>query len=116
MLLQPENGGKGTGEEDALGCGEGYKTFGESGALVRNPTESPVSLAVDARDGLDGVEEELPHSGVYDVGVDEEGVCLGMNLLHNNLEAIEATSFSGLDFVGKAPDEVLIDNVIRGSK
>lgn len=115
-LLHPEDGGERAREEDSLNGGECDKTLSEGRLLVRDPTEGPVSLALDARNGLDGVEQEFPTSGVLDVGVDEERVGLGVDVLHHNLEAVEATSFSRLDFVGETLNEVLVDNAVGCSE
>jgi len=48
-LLQPEDGSKGAREEDALHSGEGNKTLSESGLLVLDPFDGPLSLLADAR-------------------------------------------------------------------
>lgn len=47
-LLEPENGGKGTAEEDTLDGSEGNETLSEGGLAVSNPAESPVGLLADA--------------------------------------------------------------------
>ena len=62
----------------------------EGRVLVGDPLEGPVRFLGDARHGLDGVEEKLPLGGILDVGVDEEGVHLGVDVLHRHLEAVEA--------------------------
>jgi len=49
-LLQPEDGGKGTGEEDTLDSSKGNKAESKCGGLIRDPTKSPVGLAADTRD------------------------------------------------------------------
>lgn len=113
-LLEPEDGREGAGEEDTLDGGEGNKTFSERGLLVGDPPESPVGLLLNARDGLNRVEEVLPLLGVFDVRVDKEGVCLGVDVLHHNLEAIEAASLGGLDLVRETLDEVLVDDTVGG--
>ena len=79
-LLQPEDGRKGAREENTLDSGKGNKTFSKSRTLVCDPLQGPVGLLLDAWDGLDGVEEVFALSGVLDVGVDEEGVGLGVNV------------------------------------
>lgn len=80
-LLQPEDRGERAGEEDALDGGEGDEALGKGAALVGDPVKGPVGLLLDAGDGLDGVEEVLALGGVFDVRVDEEGVCLGVDVL-----------------------------------
>ena len=75
-LLQPEDGSEGPGEEDTLDRGEGDETFAERSTVVGDVTKSPVSLPLDAGNGVDGTEEVIPTSGILDVRVDEEGVCL----------------------------------------
>lgn len=51
--------------------------------MVCDPSEGPVGFLLDARNGVDGVEEVFALGGVLDVGVDEKGVCLGVNVLPN---------------------------------
>ena len=53
---------------------------------------------------------------ILDVGVDEERVCLRVNVLHHDLEAVEASSFRDLNFTAEPLDEVLIDDSIRRGK
>ncbi|KAI3486760.1 hypothetical protein L1887_49710 [Cichorium endivia] len=115
-LLEPEDGSKRAGEEDALDGGKGDEALGESGATVADPAERPVGLLLDDGDGLDGVKEELALFGLADVGVDEERVSLGVDVLHHDLEAIEAAGLCGLDFGAEALDEVLVDDAIRSGE
>lgn len=49
-LLEPEDGGEGAGEEDALDGGEGDEAVGEGRVLVRDPAQGPVGLLADAGD------------------------------------------------------------------
>ncbi len=111
-LLEPEDGSERTGEEDTFDGGESDETFGKSGATVRDPTKSPVGFLLDDGDGLDGVEEELALLGFADVGVDEEGVGFGVDVLHHDLETVEAASFGGLDFRGESLDEILVNDTV----
>jgi hypothetical protein len=48
-LLQPENGGKGAAEEDALDGGKSNETLGKRRLLVRDPLKGPLSLSSNAR-------------------------------------------------------------------
>lgn len=43
-------------------------------------------------------------------------VSLRMNVLHSNLESIEAASFRDLNFLHEARGQVLIDNAITSSE
>lgn len=43
--------------------------------------ECPVGLLLDAWDGLDGVEQVFALNGILDVGVDEQRVCLRVDVL-----------------------------------
>jgi hypothetical protein len=49
-LLQPEDGGESTAEEDTLNGSEGDQTLSKGRVLVRDPLESPVGLLSDGRD------------------------------------------------------------------
>ena len=80
-LLEPEDRGKRSREEDTLDGGEGDETLAKGGLLIRDPSKSPVGLLLDAGNGLDSVEEELAASGVLDVRVDEERISLRVDIL-----------------------------------
>ena len=51
-------------------------------------------------------------SSVLDVCVNEEQVHLRVDVLHHNLEAVEASSFSSLDLVGEAFNKLFIDDAV----
>ena len=80
-LLDPEDRREGAGEEDAFDGGKSNETLGEGRAPVRDPSESPVSLLLDARNGLDGIKEMLALSRVPDVSVDEQRIGLRVDIL-----------------------------------
>jgi len=80
-LLEPKDAGERAGEEDALDGCERDETLAEGRLLVVDPAQRPVGLALDARDSLDGVEEIITLGGIFDVGVDEQRVGLGVNVL-----------------------------------
>jgi hypothetical protein len=46
------------------------------------------------------------------VRVDEQGVDFGVDVLHHDLEAVEAPRFRSLDVVGKPLDQVLVDDAV----
>jgi hypothetical protein len=73
--------------------GESNETFSKRGALVGIPPEGPVGLALGEGDDLDGLEEELALLEVPDVGVDEEGVRLGVDVPRYDLEAVQAANW-----------------------
>lgn len=115
-LLEPKDGGKGTAEEDTLDGGKGNQALGKGRVLVLDPLDGPVGLLANARNGLNGVEEVAALAVLLDVGVDEQGVGLGVDVLHHDLEAVEASSLGDLDLAAEALDQVLVDNAIRGGK
>ena len=114
-LLQPEDGGKRSRKEYSFDCCESNQPLGKHRTLIGNPSESPVGLALDAGNGVHGVEEVLGLHGVQDVSIDEERVSLGMDILHYNLEAIEAASLDSSDLIREPFDQILIDNPVRSS-
>ncbi len=61
---------------------------------------------------VNGIEEVCTLFLLFNICVDEERVCLGMNVLHHNLETIEAACLGDLDFTAEALDEVLVDNAV----
>ena len=115
-LLEPEDTGKAAGEEDTLDGGEGDEADAEGRTVVVDPPESPLSLTRDTGDSLDGVEEVLPLGGLADVGVDEKGVGLGVNVLHHDLETVEAARLRDLDLARETLKEVLVDDAVGGGE
>ena len=59
--------------------------------MIQGPHKGPVDFLFDTGDRFNGVENILPLCCILDIGVDEKGVCLQMDVLHHDLEAIEAT-------------------------
>ena len=115
-LLEPEDRGKGAGEENTLNGSEGNKTLSKSRTLVGDPSQSPVSLLLDARNSINSIEEVLALSRVFNVGINEKGVGFRVDVLHHNLETIEAPCLRGLDFIRESFDEVFVNNAVGGSK
>ena len=62
--------------------------------------------------GVNGIEEICSLLLLLDVCVDEQRVCLGMDVLHHDLETIEATCFGYLHFTAETLDEVLVDDAV----
>lgn len=50
---------------------------------------------------MDGIEEVLPFLGIANVGLDEQGICFGMDIFHHDLKAVETAGFGHLDFIRK---------------
>lgn len=115
-LLEPEDGGKGTAEEDTLDGGKGNQALSKGRVFVLDPLDGPIGLLANARNGLNGIEEVAALAVLLDIGVDEQGVGLGVDVLHHDLEAVEASSLGDLDLAAEALDQVLVDNAIRGGK
>jgi hypothetical protein len=59
----------------------------------------PVSLVLDTGNCFNGVEEIFMLGMPLDVRVEKEGVSFRMNILHHNLEAVEAASFHSLNLI-----------------
>lgn len=87
-LLEPEDGGERPGEEDALNGGEGDETRLEIRFVVRYPAESPVSLALNGRNFLDGVKERILLFLVADEHVNHERLRLAVYGLNHALERL----------------------------
>ena len=115
-LLEPEDGSKGPAEEDTLDSGKGNKTVGKRRVLVGNPSQSPVGLLADAWDVVNGVEQVLALPGLANICVDKKGVCFRVDVLHHNLEAVEASCLGDLYFARESLDQVLVDDTIRGGE
>ena len=65
---------------------------------------------------LNGIEKVCALSLLLDVCVNQKRVCLRVNILHHDLETVEATSLRNLDFTAEALDKVLIDNSVGCSE
>ncbi|PON95382.1 hypothetical protein TorRG33x02_089040 [Trema orientale] len=114
-LLQPEYRAEAPGEEDPLDAGERDQPLRERLRAV-DPAEGPLGLPGDAGDGLDGVEEAVLLGRVLDVGLEEEAVHLGVDVLDGDLEAVEGTRLRDLDLLHEPPGEVLQDDAVRGGE
>jgi len=84
-LLEPEDGSKGAREEDTLDGSECDESFTKSRTTVRDPFECPIGLALDAWNVLNGIKEILALGSVLDVCVDEERVCLRVNVFPDSV-------------------------------
>ena len=107
-----QNRSKGTREEDTLHSGEGNEAFHKCRPLVRDPMKGPVGLTLNTRNCFDGVEEVIMLGGVLDVGIDEERVSFRVDVLHHDLETIEALCLGDLNHIGEAFVEVLVDDTV----
>lgn len=65
---------------------------------------------------IDRVKQILALLGLLNVRVDEQGVGFGVDVLHHDLESIEATRLGDLNFSAEALDEVLVDDAVRRGK
>ena len=111
-LLQPEDSTEGATEEDALNDGEGEEPGGEAGLHIINPRQCPVCLLLHTRNGLDGVEQITLVLRIVDIGVDQEGVGLGVNALNHRLARVEELRLRPLDLAHKSVGQILHDDSI----
>ena len=95
-FFQPENGAKRTREENSLHCSKSNKPFLES-LLFVHPLHCPLRFLFYHINVLDGIEQVKFLILVLDVCINQEGVGLGMDIFHGDLEAVEAASFRDLD-------------------
>lgn len=65
---------------------------------------------------VNGVKEVCALLRLADVCVDEERVSLSVDILHHDLETIEASCLWDLYFTGETLDKVLVDNTVGGSE
>lgn len=78
---------------------------------VRLCSAAPSELTV-----VNGVEEVCALLGLADVGVDQEGVSLRVDVLHHDLEPVEASRLGDLHLSAEALDEVLVDDTVRSGE
>ena len=67
---------------------------------------------LDRRDCLHRIEENVSLRTVADVRIEEEGVDLGVNIFHHDLEAVKTSSFCDLHVGSKMFHKILVDNTI----
>lgn len=63
--------------------------------------------------GVYGIEKIRSLLLLLDICINEKGVRLGVNVLHHDLEPIEAASLRYLDFPAEPLHQVLVDDTIR---
>ena len=102
--------------------------------MIGYPFESPVGLFSDAGDcetresmqythgswgantGVNGVEKVCSLFLFFDVCIDEQGVCLRVDILHHDLETVEAACLGYLHFTAETLDKIFIDDAIRSGE
>ena len=70
-LLEPKDGAEGAAEEDALDACKCYKSLNEGG-VGPHPLESPLGLAFNRRDSIDGLKEACLLLGILDELIDHK--------------------------------------------
>jgi hypothetical protein len=65
---------------------------------------------------VNGVEQVLALPWLADVCVDEQRVCLRVDVLHHDLETVEASCLGYLHLAGESLYKVLVDDTIRGGE
>lgn len=91
------------------------RDYGICQTELQKTTQSPNSQ-LDRLTGINGIEEIGSLLLVLDVRVDKERVGLRMDILHHDLESIEAASFRNLNFTTKSLNKVLVHDAIRCSE
>ena len=93
---------------------EGHDPLGVGGVVGVDPPQRPLRLLLDGGECLDGVEELVPLVPVLDVGVDEEAVHLAVDVLHHDLEAVEAPRLGDLNLLHEPLHQVLVHDAVGG--
>lgn len=68
------------------------------------------------RTSVNSIEEISSLLMFLDVSINEERVRLRMDILHHDLESIEAAGFGNLDFAAESLDQVLVHDTIGSSE
>ncbi len=93
MLFEPEDGTKRSREEYAFDGSERNHAFSKTGSSRVAPSERPLRFPLDAWYSLNRLEEVHLLDGVFNASVDEEAVCLAVDVFDSDLKAIEALGF-----------------------
>jgi len=102
-------------KEDALNTSKSNQSLSKTVVIV-DPLQGPVSFLLNNGDGLDGVEQVLLLGGVLNVCVDQKRIGLRVDVLHCDLESVERSGLSDLDFVAELDAEIFVDDAIRGGE
>jgi len=111
-LLEPKDGAEAPREKDAFNRRKRHQTLRKRRHFRVAPFERPVRLLVHARHRFNGPQQVRLLGLVPDVGVNQQAVHLGVNVLNRNLEAVEAPRFRDLNFIGEVLCQVFVDNAI----
>jgi hypothetical protein len=112
-LFEPEDRTEAATEENALDACECHKSLCE-GALISNPFQGPLSFLSYRRNVLNGIQQKVFLGKVRNVSVNDERICLRVNVLHHDLEPVEAPSLWNLDLCHEALSEVLKHYAVWG--
>ncbi|KAH3660013.1 hypothetical protein OGAPHI_007218 [Ogataea philodendri] len=111
-LLKPEDRSERTREENTLNGSKCNKSFSKQSLLIVDPSHGPLGLFFDTWDGLDSVEKELGFLRVFDVGINQKRVGLGVDVLHHDLESVETLGLWDLDLGREVLNKVLVNDTI----
>ena len=70
----------------------------------------------EALTGVNGIEEVGTLLGLLDICIDEQRVGLRVDVLHHDLETVEATGLGDLDLATETLNKVLVDNTVGGGE
>ncbi|KAG0456648.1 hypothetical protein HPP92_024436 [Vanilla planifolia] len=94
-LLEPKYCVDSTGEEDSVDTGKGKKVLHECFGCI-DPSKSPLGLTHSASDRLDCTKKAQFCDRVLDLGLAEEVVHLGVNVLDGDPESVEGVGLGKL--------------------
>lgn len=66
--------------------------------------------------GLNGIKQVGALLGLLDVGINQQRVCLRVDVLHHDLEPVETAGLRDLDLSTETLQQVLVDNAVGGSE
>lgn len=66
--------------------------------------------------GINGIEKVGALLGLLNIGINEQGVGLGVDVLHHDLETVEAAGLRNLDLSAETLNKVLVDDTIGSSE
>ncbi len=113
-LFQPKNRAKRTRKEYAFHSRKGDDAFGKFGTI--NPFQSPLRLFLYARNRVDGAQQVVLLGGVSNVGIDQQRVGFGVDILHRDLETVEALGFGVLHFAEEVDRQVFVHDAVGSRK
>jgi len=114
-FFEPENCTEWSRKEDSFNSSKSNKSFMEWFLFV-HPFHCPIGLFFNHINILNGIKQISLLVLIFDISVNQERVCLWMNVFHSNLETIETSCLRDLNFWTELSCKILCNDSVTGGK